>query len=495
MALKRLLSGLFDELPISKALDAAVASQGPRYTRRALLVYEGVFQAMDGEVIVSKEDVMRLFANHNAVISHNCRLSQCGPNDLPMKDYPPLQLDHSASAKDTIGRLIGEVEVGPYIRKDGKEVLALYGNACFLGADNCEKAQDGRYTHLSVGVDFEKGSFSELTVTPFPAAPEASLLSSKGDNMDEKLKQKLKHFLTGSKKMSEEDAEKHLKRCSEDTEEMSKLTVEVDEEEKKLSLEKDALSKKLAAEKDENDKKLAFEKEKDEKEKEEKMKKMSAARAQITKLSSDFRSTSDGVQLAAKKGRITTRLAALRAEAKVTPAEIKKMDIDKLSKEPIATIEAVLKSYEDREPVIITGQFGSIKAEELHRLSTKTRVSQLEAETRANMSMLKSTVSKEDLTKLSKEQPQVQTPIQGSLEMEAVCDEVDKLLDDGKTKEAKLRVREILKTTLSYGSSAQDKLSAIETEKQISALAETANKMQTQFEELQKLAATLAEMA
>lgn len=493
MSLKRLSdTGNFD----GSHQELVMGPVGVTLDKRAILVYEGKFKSMDGDVNVTKSDLMLLHANHNAQLSHSCRLSGCGPRDLAMKDYPPLQLDHSTSARDTVGRLVGEIELGPYIRKDGKEVLGVYGMPRMIGAENCEKVADGRWTNLSVGVDFTKGQFSELTITPFSAAPEASFLSrEKGEAMDEKLKARLKKHLTEFKKMSEEDAEKHLAKCSEDTEEMSKLSAEADEEEKRLSMDQDALSKKLSAEKEENEKKLAAEKEEDEKklaaEKEEKESKLSAARANITKLSTDFRASHNSVKLAAQKGKIMTRLSALRSDAKITPAEIKKMDITKLAAESPETISAVLKVIEDREPVIIPGQLGSIKADELHTLSSKTRLSQLEAETRANMSLLKGTVKADDVKRLSAEAANL--PVyKTSPDVETACAEVEKMMDEGKTKEAKLKMRDIVKTAMSYGSSSQDRLSAVETEKQISELAETVNKMQTQFEELHQVAVSLA---
>ena len=605
--------GFLEGLPTQPSVDSV--SGDTRLIRRALLVYEGEFMAMDGEVKVSREDLERVVNTHNALILHRSTLAGgLDPMNLPMKDYPPLQLDHSNSARDTVGRLVGLIELGPYIRQDSKEVLAIYGNVCFLGAENCEKANDGRYTHLSVGVDFEKGLFSELTVTPFPAASEASLLSrfgdgykkkevsykgfkfevigdeggrwfaffgykefaggseqevvgkvrayidkeqlsepgenkeatklsegekldkkvkmssvyvgkgksrtvyyfengniydedgnhvgkapnveaakkfveenwsslSKGEEMNEELKKRLKKHLTEEKKMSEEDAEKHLAHLSSDEgeEEMSKLSAEVEEHDKKLAAEEEEKSK-LAAE-----------------EKEEKLKKMAAAKDSITRLTSDFRSAFEGSQLAAKKGRILTRLSKLRAEAKITPAEVKKIELDKLSAQTEATIEAVLKTYEDREPVIQTGALGSIKAEEIHGLSKQVRMSRLEEETRANMSLLSKKDKKDGkdgvrrLSKMEDVNVHIDTTPHNHYDLSAEEAEIGRLMDEGKKEEAKLKMRECLKKALSYGSSsgAAAQLSSEETEKQLSALAEATKKMQTSYEELQKLTASL----
>lgn len=585
MSLKKLRSGFIDTTPSTP--EAQTASPG-KLLKRALLVYEGEFESMDGPVEVNRNDLDLLATNHNAQIAHAIRLAGEGA-EVPMKEYPPLQLDHSTSAKDTIGRLVGEIEVHPYIRKDGKEVMAAYGNVLVLGAENIEKVQDGRWTHLSVGVDFEKGRFSELTVTPFPAAPEASLLSKTGDKisktgdkmnrlakwskdsgmaygylancevadsedqkyflvigqeergsnewiwavglsssgeivasnetnsvsqaksaaesaaksrgaklsiimswkklkkgelMDTKKKEKLKKHLMEKEKLSAEDAEAKLSKLMEDEEgeEMKKLAAEVDEEEKKLAAE-EAEKAKLAAE------------EVEKAEKEQKQAKMAAAKETLSRLSSDFRKSAETVNLAAKKGSILTRLSKLRAEAKVTPAEIKKMDLDKLSKEGQAVIDAVLKTYEDREPVIMVGAMGSLKAENIGNLSKPTRMSRLEEETRANMSLLKGTI-KDDKTKRLAEMPlePVNIHIDTSPhvdESETEYNEMSRLLDEGKIAEVKEKMKKWMKKSMSYGSSSEAQLSSVETEKQISSLAESAKRMQTQFEELHKLAASL----
>lgn len=644
--LKRLKSGtIFDELPAVKAIDAlmkgfegafvgdATAPEGPGKMRckRAVLVYEGEFGAMDGPVTVTLDDLQRLHENHNNYLDHMLRIS--GGAGLQMKDYPPLQLDHSTSALHTVGRLVGYLELGPYIRKDGKEVMALYGNVCVLGAENVEKVDDGRWTHLSVGVDFEAGSFSELTITPFPAAPEASILQalrsravrqigldkadiiiveysqgnygyeilaknsrdkiddgdgfdsidqaireaknvvstykrkylsegeleemsklnsfkvvasgsdwevvrdqasmgdggavyyvaykknprkrigyyktqkeaeeaaknsnlSKGETMNEEQKAKLKKHLMEHKKMSEEDAEKHLAKCSEDETELSKLSAEADESEK-LSAE-EAEKAKLAAEEEEKKAKLAAEEEaekaklaaEEEEKKEMRKKKLSAAKAEITRMSSDFRKASDNARLAARKGSIAVRLSKLRSEAKITPAEIKKMDLDKLASGDDKTIDAVMKVIEDREPVVMLGALGTVKAEDVHKLSKGTRMSQLEMETRANMSLLKKTATGDKLKKMSPEEVNVHidTTPHVHQELSAECDELCKMTQD---EELKKRLKSWMKKCM--GSSTEDQMSSGDTEKHLSALAESSKLMQTQFEELQKLAGTLVE--
>jgi hypothetical protein len=680
MATVHLQSGLLEQVS-----DNEQGSSIPNsLTRRALLVYEGEFESMDGVVNVGRDELTTLATNHNGHIESASRLAE---GKESMKDYPPVQLDHSTSAKDTVGRLIGKLELGPYKTKDGREVMAAYGNVKILGEENVVKVMDGRWTHLSVGVDFERGKFSELTITPFPAAPEASLLknnlaarksvvktsdhngrkfrivkheteddtefvtevyleksgfvdvatsstqseaeqeavsyikdleseddelSSVGNEMNKiKLarwhkdsgeafgyaeeayvaessdgeayalvayfdsegwvweivkdggvkpivhgdgssesdckakaeaaaKQKGIKLLSSKqlwrRLMDKEKMKKHAMgkdsipqdickvckkpqsdcECTDEDvlslnkEETKKMAAEVEEHEKKMAAEKDEKKeemsktedsekkemseekpdeKKEMSEKEDEEKKELSEKDKDEKKDEpsEKDKKMAAAREQIVRLSSDFRKAFDGAQLAARKGKILSRLSALRSSAKITPAEIKKIDVSKLAGQGDETVELVLKTYEDREPVIMTGALGSIKAHDLHELSKEIRMTKLEAETRKNMSLLKNTVKAKKLAEGPEEVSiHVDTTPHVHQEMAQCYGDACKLMDEGKLAEAK----ELLKKYMMKPSS-EGRMDMVEQDKQLSALAEESIKMQNKFDELQKLAVSL----
>jgi hypothetical protein len=378
--------------------------------KRALLVYAGVFKSMDGEVEITPAHIEVLIANHNA------KLAALG-DTVRMADYPPIQLDHSTSAKDTVGRLIGPLELGTH-----NGVVALFGNVRILGLENWEKVADGRWTHLSIGADLDLGELQELTITPFPAAKNACLLSAKGAvSMAKKVKR-----LMENEKISEDEAKEKLSKMTD--EEKTKLGADEDEDDKtKLSKDKDADDKaKLAAEEDEKKAKLAAEhEEKETKEKEEKEKeaaKLSAkkledeekdaeekkkaiasdeGKAKLSAALKGFQSQAGNVRLALRAANIQSRFARLRSCAKVSPAELKKMDFVKLASSNNETLEAVLKTYEDREPVIHVGQYGSLKATSASQIAKEVKLSSLEAETRANMSSVQG--KKGAKTKLSSE--------------------------------------------------------------------------------------------
>ena len=150
-------------------------SEDKKYLDKSvMLVYSGDFESMDGPVQIKDEDIETLASNHNSFLS---KLSRMATGEVPLRHNPPLQLDHSTSAKDTVGRLIGELTIGEHTTDDGQKRKALMGTARVLGADNIEKVMDGRWAHVSIGADLENHKITELSITPFPAAADASLLS------------------------------------------------------------------------------------------------------------------------------------------------------------------------------------------------------------------------------------------------------------------------------------------------------------------------------
>lgn len=153
--------------------------------RPAMLVYAGKFDSMDGEVTVTEEHIDRLVENHNLRLSKFTANLSAG-SEPPLHSAPPLQLDHSASATVTIGRVIGKLFKGSYTDEEtGVVAPALFSEKVrVLGKENVEKVDDGRWIHLSIGADLESGKLNELSVTPFPAAANAALLAKRGVRLE-----------------------------------------------------------------------------------------------------------------------------------------------------------------------------------------------------------------------------------------------------------------------------------------------------------------------
>lgn len=81
-------------------------------------------------------------------------------------DPPPVQLDHSYSARDTVGYVRG-------LRLQGE---ALYALAEFIGSEAVERVRTGLYRKVSAGLLIQPiQALRELSVTPFPAVAHAAI--------------------------------------------------------------------------------------------------------------------------------------------------------------------------------------------------------------------------------------------------------------------------------------------------------------------------------
>lgn len=668
----RLLSGAFEA---EQKLDEGGAS----IEKKAMLVYTGSFESLDGPVDITDEDLTKLAENHNGFLAKMSRLAGGG---TPLKFAPPIQLDHSTSAKDTVGRLVGNLELGTHKLEDGTEVKALMGNVKILGKENVEKVQDGRWTHLSIGADLSSHKITELTITPFPAAAEASMLSappfqfeyvssldwnttgrhkkwqyvtadykgqsvaaiwdskrnkyivvpasklddllewaekvqlsrlgweeytyqgptkkftlvlrdddirrvkvevdgktsqtfsldrhptdgpikelipeiekksgfklgvdahlsrqiykgavidtkevgggkwnaivevdgageelplkansnadafrqakkwldehmdedelSKGEDemptykeMKEKMEMyaKCKQHLMDKEKLSEEDAEKKLSEMADD--EVTSMAAAHDEKMKQMAADEDAKKKEL----------------------EDKKAEMSAKTESLKKLAAGFKATQEKVQLAAKKSRIQARLSKLKAEAKITPAEIRRLRVDELAGKSDEAIEAALSTYESREAVVHTGMVGTIKAmtpSEMANSLKSLRMSRLELETMMNMPSKREEALKR-LAALQEEEKEVNIHIdnvpQGEHDTEMsdydkMMDECSKLMDEGKMEDAKAKMKEYGERMKKMKVPADTSMGDAQAE--MNELAEEVKKMQDGFNAFVKMTA------
>lgn len=101
---------------------------------------------------------------------------QAPKTDLEDWDVP-IQLDHSSSARDTIG----------HVRSVSVRGSDLMGILRFVGEDAIKPVREGRYRKLSVGIRLTKPKrLKEVSATPFPALTNAALAASfneKGNTM------------------------------------------------------------------------------------------------------------------------------------------------------------------------------------------------------------------------------------------------------------------------------------------------------------------------
>lgn len=85
-------------------------------------------------------------------------------------EFVPLQLDHSDSARDTIGRVLSVFQEGD----------TLYGHLLFLGKDAVENVRLGKWKKVSIGIKLKDRKLFEVSITPFPALDNAEIFSTKG---------------------------------------------------------------------------------------------------------------------------------------------------------------------------------------------------------------------------------------------------------------------------------------------------------------------------
>lgn len=292
------------------------------------------------------------------------------------------------------------------------------------------------------------------------------------------LYEKARKHLTDHKKMGEEDADKHLEAADE-------------RELKHLNEEHDKHMKHLA---DEDAKK---------KEEEEKLKgKLSFHKDGLIKLAKGFKESGKKVQLAEKASKIHVRLTKLRADAKISPAEMKSINIDSLAEKSEEVIEAKLSSYESRQPVIDTGLVGSTKAMTPAQLAKAFKVDGLTAEevqTRLNMpskreGILKRLAEVGDEAKKHQEHREDDGAHlhdgdndEDDKHLEAALTEYKKMSDEGKHDEAKEHLKSYMKKARAKHLGEQGAVS--DPTPAMSALAAEVKSMQNSFIEFVKLTA------
>lgn len=496
--------------------------------KNCLIVYEGKFDSADGPVDVTKEQLERLAKNHNA--KHEARLSSHGGEiGGTIPDSPPVQLDHSASARDTVGRVVGPLTLGEH---EGK--TALYGKVRILGKENVECVKDGRWRNLSIGADFEAGELNEFTITPFPAAAKASLLKagvrlSEGkfhvvfvdrphaqdrsfgsieaatayakstgwwcevwdDNYDNCLKsirptklsggtmhpehEKMKKHLMEHDKLSEKDAEEKLSKMTDD--------------------EKKELSSKLAAPGDPREpKENTPPPPKDKAE-------LTAARTAFKKLTKSFASTAKSASLQSRKLEISTKLSKLRSEAKITPAELKGIDLDKIASLPKDAVDVMFDTFSKRQPVVLVGTYGRHDAEAITTLAAKSADKQMLKEMEESMRFSKGVVKKlaaGEYLPTSMDKPMQMMDGNGgttehkdptSMDVHEQLCHLKHLMESGRHEEGMKHLEACIAhhaSKLGQGTAAHEGLPE-ESMKHLSALAENCVQLQNQFEELSRL--------
>lgn len=492
---------------------------GDTLDKRVLLCYPGLFASMDGPVEVTEDNITGLCSNYNSLMQRALRLAT---GEIHLKECAPVQTDHSASATNTVGRLTGPLETASIEIPDEGMKLGLFGTLRFIGHENCQRVRDGRWTHVSLGADLDTNKINEISITPFPAAAHAALLS-RGVTMAEGEKKQYRDMT---------DAELELERANvtaimtpiltqkgPDDEMCKMLQTQLDQMQAEFTRRGEEAAKLSAAsddkpkdgdkdEKDDKDDKAKLAEDEDEEKKEgdskeesteavDPIEKKKAAELTATRkqsfiaLAKGIKGTQASLKLEERKANISVRLSNLRMAAKITPAEQKKIDVVRLASSNDATIDAVLKSYEAREPVIMTGVFSDTRAPEIASLAKdakKARLSKLEDEAREHMQSVKKTGSRS--AKFTTQPDTTQTKQKDAALSEAAAHTGDihldltdciRLMEDGDYESALSKIRACAQYM------AQVKMSG--SEYTLSAMTSEIEKLRRQSSELMKLTA------
>lgn len=358
-------------------LDAAPAAKSGEspivLDKRAICVHAGLFQSQDGEIGFDKARIQRMIDRNNAYIN---QLKREYAGAVPVGAYPPVYEDHTDNTRSTVGRLMGPFTYEERnIPKVGTQVPCMVAECVrFLGAENCERAADGRMFHVSIGVDEESNDLlTELSVVPEPAAPGAMLLSKGAPVKKFEIEEKDGMFLVKTDKgyigsesyktreLAQEAGEQYAKSCAELEEgEGEKAKA------KKMNLSKE---KKMAANKETfaNIKRLAGE--------------FKTAKTTLVKASGDLKHL-------AKKTKVEGELRKLVRMKKMTPAEFRLAKVDELARLDDSAVGHVLDAYRNRVNVIEAGQSGTTDALEAGKMAEEIGIKRLKSETKKELKRL-----------------------------------------------------------------------------------------------------------
>ncbi len=300
--------------------------------RPCILVHSGpegeglTFMSMDGETRPFDAERIKTIVDNQNKLLDALGEQYGGWENIPQGAFPPLLDGHdNESAHNVLGRMVSKLRVEVRdVPKVGKNVVCAVTDIKFLGRDNVTKAKDGRVYHLSVGIDEEADTLGETSAVVDPAAPGAMLLA-KG------------------------------KKTSEGVIEMPTPNKD--------------FAKRLTAHKN-------------------KMSKLAAIKADLETGNTRLVQAKEATRLAKAQGEIGGTLTRLMKERKLTPAEVKNIDVKSLAALPKEHLDTIIKSYEALEPKIQLGQRGSSDTVEVGDIAKevgKRKELRLRAQTKAEM--------------------------------------------------------------------------------------------------------------
>jgi hypothetical protein len=126
---------------------------------------------------IKKEDVYALYNKYNASVRSKWQKLKKLGRTLPLKyvEDAPNILDHDPKAYNTVGHVIGELEI---VEKD--EVPYLFATLRVKGRENVERVSDKRFSQVSIGFDPKNHILGEISWVVKGAIPGAGAIMSDG---------------------------------------------------------------------------------------------------------------------------------------------------------------------------------------------------------------------------------------------------------------------------------------------------------------------------
>lgn len=264
--------------------------------KKSRLCFEGQFDGVYGKVVVTAELLNGIAALYNKIKE----------NPQNENDYSPVLVDHNRLSDLIKGRILGGLWTEMWFDpRQGKEVLALYGNLRIDDDEAFEKVEKGQYAHLSISFDEESFELFEVSFVAVEAARGAILLQQGEQKMD--LAQQLAALNARHKALQQR---------------------------RKASL---AVRKAATAS-------LATQ--------------IKGTSDQVTALSASVQKVATELRTSSLKASFETVLR----EGKMTKAEFDKLNLSELAALPQTALSAVLGSYQNRQPSTDAVQFGQAAA-------------------------------------------------------------------------------------------------------------------------------------
>lgn len=156
--------------PKAKEISVGSTNLSDGLLKKTLLCRTGQFSGMFGPVTVTSEMLSGLAEKYNKDRS----------NPQNENDYAPILKDHERKVDNVLGRLMADLYVEDWSNPENGEVeLGLYGNLRIDDEEAKKNVESGKYAHVSISFDEETLELYEVSFVSVEAARRSIILSHK----------------------------------------------------------------------------------------------------------------------------------------------------------------------------------------------------------------------------------------------------------------------------------------------------------------------------